>query len=91
MYAFVATIPIDRPRLTNSVYSTGHLSDSIHQLIVRCNNAGGVSSKRQRRLAKYALQVDECGDDIKALSRFVNAQVIAFRKILKKYRVCTHI
>ncbi|KAI1481163.1 hypothetical protein F4774DRAFT_59300 [Daldinia eschscholtzii] len=66
-----------------------HLSDSIHQLIVRCNNAGGMSPKRQRRFAKYALQIDECDDDIKALSRFVNAQVIAFRKILKKYRKWT--
>ncbi|KAI1418532.1 hypothetical protein F5Y13DRAFT_149348 [Hypoxylon sp. FL1857] len=66
-----------------------HLSDSVHQLIVRCNNAGGVSPKRQRRFAKYALQIDECGDDIQALSRFVNAQVIAFRKILKKYRKWT--
>ncbi|KAI1211557.1 uncharacterized protein F4807DRAFT_394112 [Annulohypoxylon truncatum] len=66
-----------------------HLSDSVHQLIVRCNNAGGVSPKRQRRLAKYALQIDECDDDIKALSRFVNAQIIAFRKILKKYRKWT--
>ncbi|KAI0386846.1 hypothetical protein F5Y04DRAFT_242503 [Hypomontagnella monticulosa] len=66
-----------------------HLSDSIHQLIVRCDNAGGVSPKRQRRFAKYALQIDECGDDIKALTRFVNAQVIAFRKILKKYRKWT--
>ncbi|KAI1091004.1 hypothetical protein F5B19DRAFT_503419 [Rostrohypoxylon terebratum] len=66
-----------------------HLSDSVHQLIVRCNNAGGISPKRQRRLAKYALQTDECDDDIKALSRFVNAQIIAFRKILKKYRKWT--
>ncbi|KAI0838758.1 hypothetical protein F5Y06DRAFT_267793 [Hypoxylon sp. FL0890] len=66
-----------------------HLSDSISQLIVRCNIAGGVSPKRQRRFAKYALQVDECGDDIEALNRFVNAQVIAFRKILKKYRKWT--
>ncbi|KAI0137866.1 hypothetical protein F4776DRAFT_88998 [Hypoxylon sp. NC0597] len=66
-----------------------HLSDAIHQLIVRCNEAGGVSPKRQRRFAKYALQVDECGDDIQALSRFVNAQVVAFRKILKKYRKWT--
>ncbi|KAI8959850.1 hypothetical protein F5Y11DRAFT_350058 [Daldinia sp. FL1419] len=66
-----------------------HLSESIHGLIVRCNNAGGVSPKRQRRFAKYALQIDECDDDIKALTRFVNAQVIAFRKILKKYRKWT--
>lgn len=61
----------------------------MHQLIVRCNESGGVSPKRQRRLAKYALQVDECEDDIRALRRFVSAQVIAFRKILKKYRKWT--
>ncbi|KAI1778101.1 hypothetical protein F4818DRAFT_456077 [Hypoxylon cercidicola] len=61
----------------------------LHQLIVRCNDAGGVSPKRQRRLAKYALQIDECEDDIKALRRFASAQVIAFRKILKKYRKWT--
>ncbi|KAI1380971.1 hypothetical protein F4677DRAFT_441300 [Hypoxylon crocopeplum] len=66
-----------------------HLSSAVHQLIIRCNDAGGVSPKRQRRFAKYALQIDECDDDIKALSRFVNAQVIAFRKILKKYRKWT--
>ncbi|OTB00647.1 hypothetical protein M426DRAFT_65519 [Hypoxylon sp. CI-4A] len=66
-----------------------HLSDSVQQLIVRCDNAGGISPKRQRRLAKYALQVDECDDDIKALNRFVNAQATAFRKILKKYRKWT--
>ncbi|KAI1765137.1 hypothetical protein GGR53DRAFT_282337 [Hypoxylon sp. FL1150] len=66
-----------------------HVSDSVQQLIVRCNEAGGVSPKRQRRLAKYALQVDECEDDINSLRRFVSAQVIAFRKILKKYRKWT--
>jgi len=31
-----------------------------------------------------------CGDDIQALSRFANAQIVAFRKILKKYRVREH-
>ncbi|KAL7622806.1 hypothetical protein AAE478_006485 [Parahypoxylon ruwenzoriense] len=66
-----------------------HLSDSVHQLMVRCNEAGEVSAKRQRRLAKYALHIDECEQDITALSRFVNAQVIAFHKILKKYRKWT--
>ncbi|KAI0179326.1 hypothetical protein GGR52DRAFT_570211 [Hypoxylon sp. FL1284] len=66
-----------------------HLSDSVHLLIARCDEAGGVSPKRQRRLAKYALQVDECEDDIEALQRFVSAQIIAFRKILKKYRKWT--
>ncbi|KAI1485677.1 hypothetical protein F5X96DRAFT_690203 [Biscogniauxia mediterranea] len=66
-----------------------HLSGLLHQLMVRCTSAGGVSVKRQRRFAKYQWQVDECGRDIQALVRFVNAQIIAFRKILKKYKKWT--
>lgn len=37
------------------------------------------------RLEREALR---CGHDVQDLQRFVNAQVMAFRKILKKYRVC---
>jgi hypothetical protein len=33
------------------------------------------------------LTIDRCGEDIKSLQRFVDAQCTAFRKILKKYRV----
>ncbi|KAI5926899.1 hypothetical protein F4810DRAFT_416292 [Camillea tinctor] len=66
-----------------------HLSGLLHQLMLRCTNAGGVSVKRQRRFAKYQWQIDECGRDIQALVRFVNAQIIAFRKILKKYKKWT--
>ncbi|KAI1637018.1 hypothetical protein F4809DRAFT_640947 [Biscogniauxia mediterranea] len=66
-----------------------HLSGLLHQLMVRCTSAGGMSVKRQRRFAKYQWQVDECGRDIQALVRFVNAQIIAFRKILKKYKKWT--
>jgi hypothetical protein len=43
--------------------------------------------KRQRKLVKYEREVIRCGDEIQALQRFVNAQVVAFRKILKKYKV----
>jgi hypothetical protein len=43
--------------------------------------------KQQRRFAKYEREVLRCGEDINALSRFINAQVIAFRKITKKYKV----
>lgn len=45
--------------------------------------------KRQQRFAKYEQQLLQCGDDIRALQRFVNAQIVAFRKILKKYRKWT--
>jgi len=45
--------------------------------------------KRQRRFVRYERDLAGCGDEIQALSRFVNAQVVAFRKILKKYRKWT--
>jgi hypothetical protein len=34
------------------------------------------------------LTSSRCGEDIRSLQRFVNAQCTAFRKILKKYSVC---
>lgn len=45
--------------------------------------------RRQRKLAKFELDVVQCGDEIQDLRRFVNAQVVAFRKILKKYKKWT--
>ncbi|KAF4591800.1 SPX domain-containing protein [Ophiocordyceps camponoti-floridani] len=48
-----------------------------------------LSLRRQRKLAKYERELLRCGRDILHLSRFANAQVIAFRKILKKYRKWT--
>lgn len=66
-----------------------HLSGLINALIVRCSvGKSGVTDKRQRKFARYQQQVIECGDDIRDLQRFVRAQNEAFRKILKKYRVC---
>lgn len=47
-----------------------------------------VPRKRQRKFLKLEREVVRCGDDIQHLQRFVNAQAIGFRKILKKYRVC---
>ncbi|KAI0205821.1 hypothetical protein F4808DRAFT_180037 [Astrocystis sublimbata] len=67
-----------------------HLSGLTHNLMLKCADTRGlVSTKRQRRLAKYQAQVEECGDEIRALNRFVDAQTIAFRKILKKYKKWT--
>ncbi|KAL2198205.1 hypothetical protein P885DRAFT_34664 [Corynascus similis CBS 632.67] len=68
-----------------------HLSTQIHRLILRCATSGHerMPLKRRQRFAKYEHTLLQCGDDIKALRRFVNAQVIAFRKIIKKYRKWT--
>ncbi|KAJ9156183.1 Xenotropic and polytropic retrovirus receptor 1 [Pleurostoma richardsiae] len=62
-----------------------HLSDQIHRLLLRSK----MTLKRQRKLVKYEREVIRCGDEIQALQRFVNAQVVAFRKILKKYKKWT--
>ena len=43
--------------------------------------------KRQRKFAKPNRELARCGLEIQALERFVNAQVVAFSKILKKYKV----
>jgi len=48
-----------------------------------------MSIKRQKRFAKYENELLQCGSDIQSLRRFVSAQVVAFRKILKKYRKWT--
>lgn len=66
--------------------STEHLSDCIHNTLLRCAQRQ-ISPRRQRRLARYAQQASQCGEEIHDLERFVNAQVVAFRKILKKYKV----
>ncbi|KAK4195928.1 hypothetical protein QBC40DRAFT_235488 [Triangularia verruculosa] len=68
-----------------------HSSNQIHRLIVRCATTGrsAVSIKRQRRFVKYEQELLQCGDDIRLLRRFVDAQIVAFRKILKKYRKWT--
>ncbi|KAJ6436553.1 hypothetical protein O9K51_10920 [Purpureocillium lavendulum] len=66
-----------------------HLNTSIQRCIAKHSTGQdqSFSLKRQRRFAKYERELMRCGDDIQALSRFANAQIVAFRKILKKYRV----
>ncbi|KAJ3575368.1 hypothetical protein NPX13_g4055 [Xylaria arbuscula] len=66
-----------------------HISTLVHQLSLKCVDTQGLSAKRQRRFSKYYGHLEECGRDIKALSRFADAQVTAFRKILKKYKKWT--
>ncbi|KAL1872636.1 hypothetical protein VTK73DRAFT_1440 [Phialemonium thermophilum] len=67
------------------------LSDRIHHLITRCATSAETARtpKYQRLFAKYDDRLIKCGEEIQALSRFVNAQVVALRKILKKYRKWT--
>lgn len=48
-----------------------------------------MSLRRRQRFAKYERELLRCSDDIRCLQRFVDAQVVAFRKILKKYRKWT--
>ncbi|KAG8168487.1 hypothetical protein KVR01_001236 [Diaporthe batatas] len=68
-----------------------HLSSQVQRLISRCNDddPDRVPRKRQRRFIRLERDVLKCGNDIQDLRRFVSAQSIAFRKILKKYRKWT--
>jgi hypothetical protein len=68
-----------------------HLSSQVQTLILRCTatSPDRISQRKQRRFLKYEQALSQCGADIHALERFVNAQVVAFRKILKKYRKWT--
>ncbi|KOS20215.1 Uncharacterized protein ESCO_006227 [Escovopsis weberi] len=52
-------------------------------------DSAGALLKRQSRFLKFERELLRCGEDIQALSRFANAQIIAFHKILKKYRKWT--
>ena len=75
---------------TDYQFHADHLSSSIEKWIVKCpqDPSTGTLLKRQRRFAKYERELFRCGDDIDALNRFADAQIIAFRKIIKKYKVC---
>ncbi|KAF8864973.1 SPX-domain-containing protein [Acephala macrosclerotiorum] len=70
-----------------------YLQKLVVRLLARCADSAAVgkpmSSKRREKFAKYDLQIERCGEDIKALQRFTAAQRMAFHKILKKYRKWT--
>ncbi|KAF7549945.1 hypothetical protein G7046_g8173 [Stylonectria norvegica] len=68
-----------------------YLAKSIRRWLTKSHEPSNpdTSLKYQRRFAKYERELLRCGGDIQALSRFANAQVIAFRKIVKKYKVCS--
>ena len=64
-------------------------SNDVQAFIVRCSRRG-LTQKRLLQFAKHERALAECSDEISALSRFVNAQKVAFRKLLKKYKVGGH-
>ncbi|KAG5999495.1 hypothetical protein E4U43_002044 [Claviceps pusilla] len=66
-----------------------HLASQIQRWVAKYADADDrtLSFKRQRRFAKYERELLRCGEETLALSRFANAQITAFRKILKKYKV----
>ncbi|KAL5614735.1 uncharacterized protein BROUX77_000572 [Berkeleyomyces rouxiae] len=71
-----------------------YLTTCIHQLCIRYPKHSEGSNpeqiaKRQRRFSKYEHELLRCGDDLHSLDRFIDAQVVAFRKILKKYQKWT--
>jgi len=68
-----------------------YLSSQMHRMLIRraASRREGMSLKRQQSFAKHENDLLQCGDDIQSLQRFVGAQVVAFRKILKKYRKWT--
>ncbi|TVY71500.1 SPX domain-containing membrane protein [Lachnellula suecica] len=68
-----------------------HLEKLTSQLIERCANSGPkpISQKRREKFTKYDNKVIKCGEDIANLQRFVSAQRMSFRKILKKYKKWT--
>jgi hypothetical protein len=70
-----------------------HLSRNLQRFQSRSQSLDSLdvssSFKRQRRFAKYERELRECGDEIHSLSRFASAQVVAFRKITKKYKKWT--
>lgn len=41
------------------------------------------------KFSKYNMQIENCGEDLAKLDRFVEAQRVAFYKLLKKYTVWT--
>lgn len=69
----------------------GYLKSSIDRWLAKRQEDPTASEliKQQRRFIKYDRELMLCSDDITALTRFANAQVVAFRKIIKKYKKWT--
>ncbi|KAH8821051.1 hypothetical protein F5884DRAFT_816691 [Xylogone sp. PMI_703] len=68
-----------------------HVEKLVQKLRARCHTGNGkpMPRKRMEKFSKYEDVIEKCGDDIRSLERFVDAQRIAFHKILKKYKKWT--
>ncbi|RDW91344.1 SPX-containing protein [Coleophoma crateriformis] len=68
-----------------------HLHKSVVRSLARLTYTNGkpVSQRRRDKFAKYNGLITRCGDDLRDLDRFVEAQRVAFHKILKKYKKWT--
>ncbi|KAM0165419.1 hypothetical protein ACHAQE_000156 [Botrytis cinerea] len=64
-----------------------YLSTIVLRLLARCaeSSNGQMTRKRMNKFSKYNMQIESCGDDLARLDRFVEAQRVAFYKLLKKY------
>ncbi|ESZ92351.1 hypothetical protein SBOR_7261 [Sclerotinia borealis F-4128] len=64
-----------------------YLSNIVLRLLARCaeSSSGQMTRKRMNKFPKYNTQIESCGDDLAKLDRFVEAQRVAFYKLLKKY------
>ncbi|TKA78414.1 hypothetical protein B0A49_01378 [Cryomyces minteri] len=67
-----------------------HLSKQVHELSLRERRAGQrIHARRLERYGRIESEAVKAGDEIQSLSRFLGAQRIAFRKLLKKYKKWT--
>ncbi|KAG4436414.1 hypothetical protein IFR05_008107 [Cadophora sp. M221] len=68
-----------------------HLQKVVLRLLARTSRSSesDISQKHRDKFARYNVQIERCGDDIRDLQRFVSAQRVAFHKIMKKYKKWT--
>ena len=66
---------------------TERILDHVTDAVDRTLRSREPASRRRRKLLRSERGVHEASYETAALQRFVAAQVEAFRKILKKYRV----
>ena len=67
------------------------MEKQVLELIAKCSYHDGKPMPRKRRdkFSRYDTQIVKCGEDTKALQKFVDVNRSAFQKITKKYRVST--
>jgi len=84
------TLPVRKLSMHTNTFS-GYLQKNVLKLLAQLPYSNGkpMTQKKQERFQKYDTQIERCGIDIRHLQRFVDAQRVAFYKILKKYKKWT--